>query len=168
MHKSKWVRFLSVIASWAVIAAAIMVLVFLIRGVSYARTVVINKPASATAITEQNLPVGTSTDSSKQLISVVDVMPGLIQCESGGHDIIHLDTDGYYSYDVTQFHLMTFFNYGKQFGVIPTSTTVAQARVLIMQTSTVEELTADMLQAGLWKQWYNCGLALGLGNKIIY
>ena len=168
MHKSIWARLLLLIASWAVIAAAIWVLAISIILVVHAQSKPVNKFVSATATVEQNLPVvSTSTDSLKKYISVNDVIPGLIQCESGGVDLVHLDVDGYYSYDVTQFHLLTFLNFGKKYGVIPATTTIPEARKLIMQPDLVIQLTSIMLKNGLWRQWQNCGLALGLDNNTI-
>lgn len=169
MFKSIWARFLVLIASWAIVVTTIWIIAILLIVITQAKTVVVINKLSATATVEQNPPVVSTSTISKKYISVNDVLPGLIQCESGGRDIKHLDSDGYYSYDVTQFHLLTFLNYGKQFGVLPTSTTEAQARVLIMQPALALQLTSDMLEAGLWKQWFNCATKLGIDdNTVIY
>ncbi len=73
----------------------------------------------------------------------------LAQCESGGRaDIKILDTDGYYSYGMFQFHLRTWLDFGTAFGTTKEN---------IYDGELQRKVVRAMLDDGLWRHWYTCG-----------
>lgn len=117
---------------------------------------------SATVIAKQQITQSTIHD-----ISVDVVIPKLIACESGGRDIKIIDTNGYYSYGVLMFQLATFKEYGIKYGMVSSTITNAQLRVLMKQPDTEIKLARQMLLNGLWRNWFNCGKSIGLETKTI-
>lgn len=76
----------------------------------------------------------------------------LIQCESQGSTTVKiLDSDGYYSYGLGQFHLQTWLAFGKEFGTTKENIYDGDLQRIVIR---------DMLDKGMWKQWYNCGKKL--------
>lgn len=73
----------------------------------------------------------------------------LTQCESTGSTTVKvLDTDGYYSYGLGQFHMQTWLTFGKAFGATKDNIYDGDLQRVVIK---------DMLDKGLWRQWYNCG-----------
>jgi hypothetical protein len=72
----------------------------------------------------------------------------LIDCESGGNEKIKvLDTDGYYSYGLGQFHMATWLKYGKELGT---------TRANIFDGELQREVIRQMLDDGGASHWYVC------------
>lgn len=72
----------------------------------------------------------------------------LVNCESEGSTTVKvLDTDGYYSYGLGQFHMKTWLTYGKNFGA--TKENIYDG---ILQKKVIK----SMLDDGLENQWWTC------------
>lgn len=77
----------------------------------------------------------------------------LAQCESMGSTTVKvLDTDGYYSYGLFQFHQATWLKYGKPFGATKEN---------IYDGELQREVVRSMLDNGGSSHWYNCSKRLG-------
>lgn len=72
----------------------------------------------------------------------------LINCESGWNEKIKvLDTDGYYSYGLGQFHMVTWLKYGKAFGATKEN---------IYDGELQQKVIRKMLDDGGANHWYVC------------
>ena len=77
----------------------------------------------------------------------------LAMCESHGNDSAAIvDTNGYWSRGRFQFQLATWLHYGKAYGA---------TRANIFDGELQEKVVREMLDAGGWRHWYNCGKRLG-------
>ena len=76
-------------------------------------------------------------------------LTALSNCESNGSTTVRvLDTNGRYSYGLFQFQLGTWLAYGKDFGATKEN---------IYSPDLQWEVAKSMLDAGGWKNWWNCG-----------
>lgn len=77
----------------------------------------------------------------------------LAQCESHASTTVKiLDTDGYYSYGLLQFHQSTWLKFGKKFGATKENIYDGELQRIVAR---------DMLDNGLRNQWFNCQKSLG-------
>jgi len=84
----------------------------------------------------------------------------LEQCESSGSTTIKvLDVNNKYSYGRFQFQSQTFLGYGKEYGLIATSTTKAEP--LIYDGELQKQIAHRILLDGGEKHWYNCYNKIG-------
>lgn len=84
----------------------------------------------------------------------------LEQCESSGSTTIKvLDVNNKYSYGRFQFQSQTFLGYGKEYGLIATSTTKAEP--LIYDGELQKQIAHRILLDGGEKHWFNCYNKIG-------
>lgn len=87
----------------------------------------------------------------------------LIECESGGKNVVILDTNGLHSYGILQFQKATFISYMKRYALAPR----AEQKELenFLQDSEIQrELAYRMLEEDPKnvRHWYNCAKAKGI------
>lgn len=83
-------------------------------------------------------------------------------CESQDRDYITiLDTNNKYSYGGLQFQFDTFYNFGKQYNILPDELTRKEALLLIHNPFIQKAIAREMLDDGLWRNWKNCTLKIG-------
>ena len=128
---------------------------------------------SATAVITPSptpyIPVMEVVEPAREVVAEKEVEPNLEQeawlakleqCESGGRTTVKvLDTNGKYSYGRYQFQAQTWLSYGKQYGLVASSTN--QVEPLIFDGELQKQIAHKMLADGGRDHWFNCSRPLG-------
>lgn len=105
-------------------------------------------------------------DGIKPVIS--DWIEKLTMCESGGRwNIKVMDSNDKYSYSGLQFQKSTFLAMVEKYGLLREAEARERENFLMDKDTQIELASRMLKEKDGWKNWYNCGLRIGL-DKVSY